>query len=287
MPGVGDFQLGETLNSGQVFHWTESEGGFVGAAGDSGVRLAQRGARLTMAGADRRNLERYLGLDHDLEAIRGSFRSAGEDPALHAAISYAPGLRIMRQPAWECLATFITSSMKKVAHIRAISLDLRRRFGTELSIPSDRGDGAESVWSYPGPETVAGLSEEELRGCGMGYRAVGFLKTAERIASDPARFASIADLEDAELDAALKEFHGVGPKISACVMLFAYGRMAAFPVDVWVERLIRRLYFPRRRKAMRPAEIVRFAARQFGPHAGYAQQYLFHHARVGGSLEGA
>jgi len=71
---------------------------------------------------------------------------------------------------------------------------------------------------------------------------------------------------------------GVGEKIADCVLLFAYGFDSAFPVDVWVERALRTLYFPRRRVNERT--LLKFAATHFGPHAGYAQQYLFHYMRT-------
>jgi N-glycosylase/DNA lyase len=71
---------------------------------------------------------------------------------------------------------------------------------------------------------------------------------------------------------------GVGGKIADCVLLFAYGFDGAFPVDVWVERALRELYFPRRRVGDK--RLRHFAATHFGPHAGYAQQYLFHYMRT-------
>jgi len=71
---------------------------------------------------------------------------------------------------------------------------------------------------------------------------------------------------------------GVGGKIADCVLLFAYGFDTAFPVDVWVERALQQLYFPRRRANAK--RLHHFAATHFGPHAGYAQQYLFHYMRT-------
>jgi N-glycosylase/DNA lyase len=65
-------------------------------------------------------------------------------------------------------------------------------------------------------------------------------------------------------------------------MLFGYERLRAFPIDVWIGRVLRQQYFPRRKKI--PAQRLReFSERYFGEHGGYAQQYLFHHARVNGT----
>ena len=45
----------------------------------------------------------------------------------------------------------------------------------------------------------------------------------------------------------LQQLNGVGRKIADCVLLFAYGFQKAFPVDVWVMKALRQLYFPGRR----------------------------------------
>ena len=81
-----------------------------------------------------------------------------------------------------------------------------------------------------------------------------------------------------EARAELLKLPGVGPKIADCVLLFAYGFQAAFPVDVWVMKALRQLYFPRRRPS-RP-RLHRFTQTHFGCNAGYAQQYLFHYMRT-------
>ena len=67
-------------------------------------------------------------------------------------------------------------------------------------------------------------------------------------------------------------------EIADCVLLFAYGFSSAFPVDVWIAKALRQLYFPKRKVSLE--RLQRFAALHFGPNAGYAQQYLFHYMRV-------
>jgi N-glycosylase/DNA lyase len=191
---------------------------------------------------------------------------------MQEALGYCRGLRIMRQPRWECLATFITSSMKQVAHIRQISSALRKRFGTSLRI---RGT---QVYAFPSAEELAELTEKELRDCGLGYRAKNLLATAQRVASGEADLESWCALPDDELRGQLCALPGVGPKVANCVMLFAYERLHAFPIDVWIERVLLRKYFPRRRR-MTARQLREFAAKHFGEHGGYAQQYLFHHTR--------
>jgi len=286
---VPNFDLKKTLNCGQVFHWQEIGGGYFGTIGSVPVRLEQTdnilliGAPSKLDGLKPSSSEpgdkrkyitsvvcNYLALDHPLGDICRSFP---KDAALSAAKKFCRGLRIIRQPRWECLATFICSSMKQVAHIRQISLALRRRFGIEREIEGHR------VHTFPSAARLAQTSENELLECALGYRAKNLLATARRVASGEADLEDWSKLPDEELRARLCELPGVGAKVANCVMLFAYERLRAFPIDVWIERVLRQQYFPRKRKVT-AQQLREFCDRYFGQHGGYAQQYLFHHARM-------
>ncbi len=276
-----DFDLEKTLDSGQVFHWQKVGDGFVGAIGDLPVYVEQRGEFLKVrdgeaASSPRRSLPgivaRYFALDHPLAEICDSFP---KDPVMNAARNFCHGLRIIRQPKWECLATFICSSMKQVAHIRQISLALRKRFGEQRKIDD------QLVYTFASPWRLAQASEKDLLDCKLGYRAKNLRATARLVSSGPADLEAWSALSDAELRKQLCALPGVGPKIANCVMLFAYERLRAFPIDVWIERVLRQHYFSRRRK-MGAQRLRQFSETYFGEHGGYAQQYLFHQARSGG-----
>jgi N-glycosylase/DNA lyase len=278
---AGEFNLEKTLNSGQVFHWEKHDDGFVGTIGDLAIYLEQDGSvlKVRFGGTPKPSREtralpgivaRYFSLDHPLKEICASFPN---DPAMNAAREFCRGLRIIRQPKWECLATFICSSMKQVVHIRQISMALRRRFGTAKAVCG------REIFSFPSAERIAATTENELKNCGLGYRAKNLLATAKRVASGVADLEGWSKLPDSELRGHLMELPGVGAKVANCVMLFAYERTVAFPIDVWIERVLRQTYFARRRKVT-AKELALFATEYFGVHAGYAQQYLFHHARL-------
>jgi N-glycosylase/DNA lyase len=233
------------------------------------VYAEQRAAQLFVSGGHVEAAANYFALDHPLGEICAAFP---EDAAMSAARDYCRGLRIIRQPIWECLASFITSSMKQVAHIRQMSRALRERFGTPVVTNATR------VFVFPTPQRLAAASEQELRACALGYRAKNLLLTAQRIASGEADLESWRALSDDELREQLCSLPGVGAKVANCVMLFAYERLRAFPIDVWIERVLKERYFPRARK-LTAKRLREFCDSYFGEHGGYAQQYLFHHAR--------
>lgn len=264
-----DFDLAKTLDSGQTFHWEALDTGFVGMIGEQPIYVEKRGDVLLTTRGTAARVQDYFALDHPLGAICAAFP---RDPALSAASDFCRGLRIIRQPIWECLASFITSSMKQVAHIRQMSRALRERFGERHTLEDH------TLYSFPTASRLAIATEVQLRACALGYRAKNLLATAQRVDSGQAKLESWRGLADAELRQRLCQLPGVGAKVANCVMLFAYERLRAFPIDVWIERVLREKYFPRRRNVT-AAKLRAFCDSYFGEHGGYAQQYLFHHAR--------
>jgi N-glycosylase/DNA lyase len=261
--------LRATLDCGQVFHWSELENGaWQAVVDDELVVVREKDGELRVVSGDEKRMRFYFAMDHDLESIYAGFPG---DETMVAALDFCRGLRIIRQPSWECLATFITSSMKQVTHIRQMSHALRARFGRRL-----RGVDWQT---YPQPGDLAEASEEDLRACGLGYRAKHLRGTAVMVASGEADLAGWVKLSDEALREALCGLPGVGRKVANCVMLFGFGRLGAFPVDTCISRILRQHYWRGRGKPT-PEKLEHRLATMFGPHAGYAQQYLFHHARM-------
>jgi len=264
---VEELDLDRTLGCGQVFHWQRDGAGWRGAIGDRAVRVELRRGELHVTPGTEALVRDYFALDHPLGEIYASFPG---DPAMNAALEFCRGLRIVRQPAWECVATFITSALKQVAHIAQISHTLRERYGRKV---------APGIFSYPAPERIAALSEADLRACKLGFRAKNLLGAARMIANGEVALERVRTLDDDAARAELCRLPGVGEKVANCALLFAFGRLAAFPIDVWIERVLRELYF-RRKRNVTPRRLREFSASYFGPFGGYAQQYLFHHARM-------
>ncbi|MGA2788247.1 MAG: DNA glycosylase [Verrucomicrobiota bacterium] len=297
---VRDYDLAATLDSGQAFRWQFQDGSWTGVIGRHWVRLTQKrdGIRAETAGPVHgwQWLRDYLQTDVDLDAVLKTFP---DDAPMRDAVAACRGLRVLRQDPWECLASFILSSTKQIVQIRQIVTLLCERFGEPIPVlglkngragsplpavfSSDeprrgRSDAPYHSFAFPTPQRIAAASESELRSCKMGFRAPHLLAAARRIAEGKFDLERLRQLPLAGARAELTTLRGVGDKIADCVLLFAYGFDSAFPVDVWVERALRELYFPRRRVGDK--RLRHFAVTHFGPHAGYAQQYLFHYMRT-------
>jgi N-glycosylase/DNA lyase len=274
---VRDYALARTLTSGQAFRWRPCAGGWEGVIGPRWVRLREQPAGIhaetAVPVADWTWLEDYLQSRVDLADI---VRTFPDDAPMRAARAACRGLRLLRQEPWECLASFILSSTKQIVQIVQIVAALCERFGAPVVVPP----GHEPVFAFPSPERMASASEAELRACKMGFRAPKLRATARMVAEGQVDLSGLRAKTLEEAREELLRLPGVGPKIADCVLLFAGGFSTAFPVDVWVNKALRRLYFPRRRPS--PRRLRQFTRAYFGPQAGYAQQYLFCYMRAQG-----
>ena len=271
---VRDYNLAATLTSGQAFRWQAREEAWESVIGKRWVRLRVRPEGLQAETAEPQTdwdwLRHYLQADIDLDAIVRSFPA---DTPMRQSVAACRGLRLLRQEPWECLASFILSSTKQIVQIRQIIGLLCQRFGEPVVAPQ----GAEAR-TFPTAPALASAGENDLRACKMGFRAPHLLAAARRVTDGRLDLSALPSLPLEEARARLTELSGVGPKIANCVLLFSYPFPAAFPVDVWVMKALRQLYFPKRRP--RPQRLREFVATYFGPNAGYAQQYLFHYMRT-------
>jgi len=252
------------------------DGGWESVIHQRWVRLVEGRGGITAstvtrdAAADWTWLIDYLQLNVDLRSVQQSFPA---DEHMKTAVAECRGLRLLKQEPWECLASFILSSTKQIVQIQQIVALLCERFGEPV-----RSQRAAPWFSFPIVERIAALSEAELRCCKMGFRAPYLKCTAEMILRDEVNLESIRTMDVSTARAELMRFPGVGRKIADCVLLFAYGFQQAFPVDVWVLKAIKQLYFPRR--CPNAKKVLKFTESYFRPNAGYAQQYLFHYMRT-------
>jgi N-glycosylase/DNA lyase len=220
------------------------------------------------------HLEELLRLDDDLDAIMAETPA---DPLLTAAYDRYRGMRLVRDPPFASLVSFICSAQMRVARIHGMQRRLRREYGRPLEVEG------RTYHTYPTPERLAAATEAELRELRLGYRAPYVQRTAEMVASGEADPAEARGRPYEEAREYLTRFVGVGEKVADCVLLFSLGYLEAVPLDTWIRTAIAEHYPDCDRGNY--TDTSRAIREQFGGrYAGYAQTYVFFHLRTGGDL---
>lgn len=260
------------------------------------MRVEQEGDLLRCATssdlADSVFVKRYFRLDENLNHILASI---SRNRIVASAVQRYYGLRLVSQDPWECLASFVLAANANIPRITKMVSAVCDRYGLESKFEG------EAFRTFPTPDALASASTVDLRRCGLGYRAPFLKLVAASVAEGRVDFAHVASLPYNEAREELlrdlsgeKVLPGVGPKVADCVLLYSCGKDEAFPIDVWIARVLVK-YYPRLldyRMKLRLArngklklsprdyaEISNSARRHFGTYAGYAQQYLFMAAR--------
>ncbi|MCW4006120.1 MAG: hypothetical protein NWF04_05945 [Candidatus Bathyarchaeota archaeon] len=278
------FCLDTTLCCGQVFRWDRHGGWWYGVAQDCVFKVQQNGSELKYDNADYEFVEHYFSLDHDLDAIS---KSINKDHHIERALKAYWGLRLIRQDPWECLMSYICATYKSIAAIKGMLNALGQKFGEKLSL-----DGYK-YYAFPKPEKLANAAVTELQECGLGYRAKYLQATAKQIHEGNINLEELKRMPYSQAKKALCTLPGVGVKVADCVLLFSLGKLEAFPVDVWVKRVMLKRYqnkFPTQLiQKLSKAESLcnsdyeklnNFGRTYFGQYAGYAQEYLYHYERI-------
>lgn len=278
LAGADALNLIRTLQSGQAFRWTwqpDEDGGTVATAvvGHDVVRVRQDGRGfwlLAPKGAPARDrVLRYFGLSGETQPLHRVEAALHRDPVLARVLPSTRGLTILAQDPWEVLVSFIISANNNIPKICQSVERLARSLGQPL------GHG---VYAFPSPGRLAAARPHTLAACLLGYRAPYVRAAARLVADGRIQLDALSRAPLAEARERLLGVPGVGEKVADCVLLFGLRHTRAFPVDVWVQRAVERLYF--RGRSRRLGEIRSFAEARFGQLAGFAQQHLFCYARA-------
>mmetsp|Transcript_6570 Transcript_6570/g.21916 ORF Transcript_6570/g.21916 Transcript_6570/m.21916 type:complete len:374 (+) Transcript_6570:95-1216(+) len=293
--GLAELTLSNTLVTGQSFRWAEtSPGEFVGVLGRRVVALRQQPSgqveyQVLLAAAGEQlapaadSLREYFNLSVSLERLFQEFGAA--DERFKAVAPYLPGTRMLRQDPTECLFSFICSQNNHVSRIGGMVERLCSEYGTPLGTAAPPSGAAEprAYYAFPTLEQLSSASDERLRELGFGYRAKYIVgASAALLAKEGGGHEWLLALRTApyrEAAAALCELPGIGPKVAACVCLFALDKHEVVPVDVHVWRMAVTYYSPDLEgKSLTPrvtAAVEDAFVRVFGPYAGWAHLTLF------------
>ncbi len=262
LPAKG-LDLQATLFCGQTFSWQQlGENSFSGIAGTRAITAKYSNDSIEIQNIDGTPItkedtafwQHYFATDIDYPAITAKFCTHKK---LAECVSYAPGVRVLRQPFFDTLLCFIISQNNHIPRITSIAARLREEYGPVL--PS-------GLHAYPAPETLAKLEIEDLAPLRAGFRAKYLLDAARKVADGIVTEEEITKLPDEEAREKLKLIFGVGTKVADCVLLYSFGRNRIVPMDVWMKRAIQQQFNGKMPRAASGYE-------------GIAQQFIFFWAR--------
>lgn len=268
------FDPRDIFHCGQAFRWEEkTDKRFLLTACQRVIEVEKREDRIIFHNTGKEDFDRiwrdYFDLDTNYEKIQQ--RLIRRDPVMEEAVNFGRGIRILKQEPFETLISFIISSNNNIKRIKGSVEGLARTYGEVIGFYDGRAH-----YAFPTPKALSEATVEELKLLGLGYRARYVKETAEKVWESPGILQKMIRQKRRECLEGVTSFSGVGPKVGSCVVFFSMGKREAFPVDVWVKRIMEVLYFQEEKPVK---EIEEFAMKKFGKDAGYAQQYLFYYAR--------
>jgi len=266
------FSLDRTLGCGQVFRWDRTDDGWwYGVVGRRVIRIRQEGMQIIFHGAPGSFIKKYFSLDVDILPILASI---DQDPFIHTAIIKSDGLRLIRQPKWECLISYICSTNSNIPTIRRRIASIAERFGKTIEFEG------KTYFAFPEPSSISCRGFEDLTECRLGYRQPYVFDTSCSVTDEKCWEETIDRLPFEDARKELMKMKGVGPKAADCILLFAFQKYESFPVDVWIRRIMREHYLPdlpgNAPLTTREYDTIRsFARNHFGNYCGFAQEYLY------------
>lgn len=270
---IKNFEPKHIFECGQAFRWhVEEDDSYTIVAFGKILNVSKVGNDAIFSNTNKEDFLKiwyhYFDLDRNYDKIKDEL---SKDEIVKEAIKFGSGMRILNQDEWEMLISFITSANNMISRIKKSLNLLSEKYG-EL-IGEYRGN---KYYSFPSAESLNRLSLEDIKDCGLGFRAKYILSAANIISREEIDVYAIKNLptEDARRD--LLIFPGVGPKVADCIMLFSMEKSDAFPIDVWVKRVMEYFYLKEDTKLK---VIQKYGEEKFGHLAGFAQQYLFYYAR--------
>lgn len=268
---VKDFELKHIFDCGQCFRWKEEEdGSFLGVVQERAVGLIKKDNDVYIKGGnieDKDLWREYLDLDRDYGEVKSEL---SQDCILKEAIKHGEGIRILNQEPFEIIISFIISANNRIPMIKRAVQNISREFGKRIEF-----DGRE-YYTFPKPFELSMASALDLRRCGCGFRAPYIVETTREIAEGRVNINEIRNMETDRAHNELVKLKGIGPKVADCILLFSMGKQDAFPVDVWVKRIMQYFYLA---PDVSLKKIREDGRDRFGSLAGFAQQYLFYYGR--------
>ena len=273
------FELKDIFECGQCFRWNkEQDGSYIGVVGNNVIKVSKKENEITFKSIGETDLKKlvtyYFDLERDYEQIKKKLSKI--DDNMKKSIEYGKGIRILNQDLWETIISFIISANNNIPRIKGIIERISKTYGKEIIFEG------KSYYTFPTVEELSKASIQDLRKLGLGFRDVRVYETTKMIKEKQILLEDLSKEKDfTKVRNTLLTLPGVGLKVADCILLFSsLKRWEAFPIDVWVRRVMNELYIGNKEEAkVKKEQIEKIAYEKFGNLAGIAQQYLFYWKR--------
>lgn len=267
---IKDFNLKDTLESGQCFRWKiQKDGSYTGVVQNNILNVSADNDTFIFKYTDLETFRdlwySYFDLGRDYHTIK---QRLSDDLTMKKAIDFGAGIRILKQDIWETLISFIISANNNIPRIMSIIDNLSTQYGEELE---------QGFFAFPKPEVLANIDLNKLRECKAGFRCKYIKAAAEMVVDKKIDLYGLKNLSTAEAREQLQMIPGVGEKVADCVLLYSGTKYDIFPIDLWVKRAIEALYIGHEAKL---SDVREFCKSKFMELEGFAQMYIFNYARL-------
>jgi len=271
---VERFSLFDTIESGQTFTWTREGNGYVNSDIEQVIYVEQEGDTLFYETSSKPvDMSTLFRFDDPLDEIHEEITRRG---FMQESIDFAPNLRIVSDPLFPCLFSFISSIQKNIPAIHKLMNSIRQKWGPSYEFRE------KTYYGFPSLQDLSGASINDFDSLNAGYRSKFFVKTIEAMNNGNITEEQLKTMNYPEAHGSLKTLHGVGDKVADCVCLFSLGFLEAFPIDIWIERVIQDHYRIFEKEGKTYQKKSEAARKYFGQYAGYAQEYLYYFSRCKG-----
>ena len=260
--------IDNSINSGQVFLWERHGTNWYGIDGQDILKINQNGAIKSI-------LNSKTNFFRKNDNIQEIIKSISKDKTVKKAVKEYEGLRIFKQEPFQCMISFIISSNSNIQKIKNSLEKITKKFGKKITIEN------KDFFLFPEPEKIAKASIDEIKACGVGYRAPFIKEAAKMVVSKKINFEYLEKCDYQEVKKNICLVPGIGNKVADCIMLFSLNKLEAFPLDTWIIKILEKYYsneFKIETKTITEKQyhiLHEKIVNYFGPYCGYAQQFLF------------
>lgn len=266
---IHGYNLVKTLECGQVFRFKRVNNTYLIHSKDRVIRVRQADAdHLVMDGTIGSVKEYWLGYlglldnyDKILEIVRCS--EYRDNKFILDALDVGSGIKILHQDLWESMVSFIISQRNNIPKIQSTIERICEANGNR------RVNGFSGIEynAFPTPIELLKCIQNNHGNLGLGYREEYLEELALGIVEGEIDLGYISKLNYGDAMKYLLSIKGIGVKVANCISLFSLGHTGAFPIDVWIQRVIDDEFNGS------------INSECFGEYAGIIQQYLFYTKR--------